>query len=64
MDFTALSAMGAYYFPEGFLCPMIVFATFVAARNAQIVTVVTYVPAQFEYFVHQAFTSFRIYFYY
>jgi hypothetical protein len=45
MHFLALSAMWAYYIPKTFLWPMIIFAIFVAARNAQIVTAVTYVPA-------------------
>ena len=60
MHFMALSAMWAYYIPEAFLCPMIIFATFVAAHNAQIVTAVTYVPAYFKFSVHQAFMSFRL----
>jgi len=64
MHFMALSAVWAYNIPEAFLCPMIVFATFVAARNAQTITAVTYVPAYFKFSVHQAFTSFRIHFYY
>jgi len=29
------------YIPETFLCPMIIFATFVAAHNTQIVTTLT-----------------------
>jgi len=45
MHCMALSAMWAYYIPKTFLYPMIIFATFVAARNAQIVTAVTYVLA-------------------
>jgi hypothetical protein len=47
MHFMALGAVWAYYIPETFLCPVIVFATFVAARNAQIVTMATYVPSYF-----------------
>ena len=64
VHFMGLSAMWAYYIPEAFLCPIIIFATFVAACNAQLVTAVTYVPAYFKFSVHQAFTSFRIHFCY
>ena len=39
MHCMALEAVWAYYIPETFLYPVIVFATFVAARNAQIVII-------------------------
>ena len=58
-----LAAEWAYYIPKTFLCPEIAFATFVAARKAQIVTTVTYVPTYFKFSVHQIFTNFRIHFY-
>jgi len=47
MHFVALGAVWVYYVPYTFLCPVIVFATFVAACNAHIVTTVTYVPTYF-----------------
>jgi hypothetical protein len=59
-----LGAVWAYVIPETLLCPVIVFATNVAARNAQIVTTVKYVPTYFQLPVHQAFPNFRVYFYY
>ena len=45
MHFMVLNAVWAYYIPKTFLCPMIIFTTFVAACNAQIVTAITYVPS-------------------
>ena len=63
MHCMALGTVWAYYMPETFLCTVIVFATFVAVRNAQIVTIVTYVPTYFKFSVHQVFTNFRIHFY-
>jgi hypothetical protein len=57
-----LGAMRAYHNPETFLGPVIIFATFVAVRNAQVVTTVKYMPAYFKFSVHQAFSSFRIHF--
>jgi hypothetical protein len=51
MHCMGLGAVWAYYIPETFLCPVIVFATFVAARNTQIVTTVTYVPTYFKFSV-------------
>ena len=63
MHCMALGAMWAYNIPETFLCPAKVFATILAARNAQIVTIVTYMPTHFKFSVHQAFTNFRIHFY-
>jgi hypothetical protein len=47
MHSVALGAVWAYCIPETFLCPVIVFATFVAARNGHIVTAVTSVPTYF-----------------
>ena len=64
MHFMALGAVWASYILQTFLCPMIKFATFVAARNAQIVITVTYMPASFKFSVHQSFTNFRINLYY
>jgi len=48
----ALGTVWAYYIPDTFLCPVIVFATFEEARNAQIVTTVTFVPTYFKFAVH------------
>ena len=59
----ALGAVWAYYLPKTFLCPMIVFATFVGMRDAQVVTAVTYVPTHFKFSVQQAFANFRVHFY-
>jgi len=44
MHFVALDAVWAYYLPDTFLCPVIVFATFGADRNAHIITTIIYVP--------------------
>ena len=59
----ALGTVWAYYLPKTFLCPVIAFATFVATRNAQVVTAVTYVPTYFKFSVQQAFANFRVHFY-
>jgi hypothetical protein len=64
MHCVALSAVWSYCIPETFLYPTILFATFVAARNAQRVSTVMYVPTYFKFSVHYAFTNFRIHFYY
>jgi hypothetical protein len=48
MHCMALGAAWAYYNPETFLCPMIIFATFAAERNAQEVIAVTYMPPCFK----------------
>jgi len=64
MYFMALGAVWAYYIPKTFLCPMIIFATFVAARNAQIVITVTYMLAYFKFSVHSSFANYRINLYY
>jgi len=52
MHFMAFGAVWAYYIPITFLCPMITFATFVAARNDQVVITVTYMPAYFKFPIH------------
>jgi hypothetical protein len=52
MHFMTFGAVWAYILPIPFLCSMIVFATFVATSNAQIVVTVTYVPTYFEFPVH------------
>ena len=59
----ALGAVWPYYLAKTFLCPMIVFATFAATRNAQVVTAVTYVPTYFKFSVQQASANFRVHFY-
>jgi hypothetical protein len=56
----ALGEAWAYYIPETLLCPVIIFAAFVAARNAQIVIAVTYVPPYFKFSVCSSFPNFRI----
>jgi hypothetical protein len=50
--FTALGAVWANCIPKTFLCPMIIVATFVAARNAQTVVTVPYMPGYFKFSVH------------
>jgi hypothetical protein len=57
-----LGAMRTYHNPETFLGPVIIFAAFVAARNVQVVTTVTYMQSYFNFSVHQAFSSFKIHF--
>jgi hypothetical protein len=47
LHFMILSAMWVCYLPEAFMCPMVVFTTFVTARNTEIIAGVTYVPAYF-----------------
>ena len=51
MHVMALGAVWAHYIPEILLCLKIIFAIFVAARNAQIVITVTYMLAYFKFSV-------------
>jgi hypothetical protein len=52
MHFMALGTVWTYYIPETFLCPMIVFGTFVAVRNTQILITVAYMLAYFKFSVY------------
>ena len=64
MHFMVLGAVWASYLPRTFLCSMIVFTTFIAACNAQIVVAVIYMPPYFKFLAHYLFTSVRINLYY